>query len=748
MADLDGATIKLAELLRHPEDLEKIPALKSEFTRKKASIDSQLKSGLKDQLEVTQSGMTSISDGQRTLTMIKEEMMKIDKLCAEAQNMIKDFPNINLVSTTHRSFTLVETMKSDLESFNDRLSEVENLLREDDMNEEEMPNLLPAHYELTQLRNIRDDAIDQISRASDNSLQSTLEEYFVRLDQTVEWFDEHIGKISLNILNIIQMGNNGLVVRLAVIIAEEEKNDKKVKALQEAQKDHQELAARFKSITTGPKQVRGYKDRFLLCIKVHAEQQFMEVEDAFKEDPEKLEKACRWFFNELNTVKLGLMTLVPKKWKILNVYGETYHQLMHDFLVRQIDDPETPPAAILSILHWQEKYHKKMDKLGFVEPELQPQLIDGREAELVREWRQLIVKYLEEWIDRIFKTDQQEFTERNPDTLERDENGLFRTRNMVDMWKMLREQTIAAGNSDRTDAVEGVVDAMIRVLKRRQQTWQNMIEDEIARLTSPTATGEGYDTIYDWLVAVTNDHIACIDDDEETGQTSYLERFKREFEPLVTPKYMIQATDEIESLRNGYVDLGTFCITKFVHLIFSIDFKSILAEFFTPKWYTEFCMKRIISTFEDYTNDYRAVLNPPLFDILVEELADELLVRYLLSVRNRGAKFKRLEPFPEKIRDDVVTVFEFFGNFQDFGTIKQKWRVMEGFINLLTTEKGLVPDAYVEFKMEYWDLQLSWVESVIRSRDDFDRSMLNTVKARAAEVEVVRGPETLMSKIK
>src|SRR5438046_7263306 len=41
MNDIETSTVKLAELLRHPEDLDKIPALKSEFTRKKAAIDSQ-----------------------------------------------------------------------------------------------------------------------------------------------------------------------------------------------------------------------------------------------------------------------------------------------------------------------------------------------------------------------------------------------------------------------------------------------------------------------------------------------------------------------------------------------------------------------------------------------------------------------------------------------------------------------------------------------------------------------------------
>ncbi|KAL8746069.1 MAG: hypothetical protein Q9184_007793, partial [Pyrenodesmia sp. 2 TL-2023] len=191
MAETEGTIVELADLLRHPEDLDKISFLKSEFTRKKAAIDGQLKIGLKDQLEVTQNGMNSISDGQRTVNQIKEEMMKIDKLCAEAQNMIRDFPDINLVSQVHRNFTQVEAMKANIESFDGRLKDLEQLLREDDQDMENQPNLLNIHHGLTQLRDIRDDAMDQIKRASDTSLESHLQDYFTRLDDVIEWFDDH-----------------------------------------------------------------------------------------------------------------------------------------------------------------------------------------------------------------------------------------------------------------------------------------------------------------------------------------------------------------------------------------------------------------------------------------------------------------------------------------------------------------------------------------------------------------------------
>jgi exocyst complex component 3 len=752
---MDSSTVRLGELLRHPEDLDKIAAMRLEYTRKKAAVDSQLRSGLKEQLEVTQSGMQGITDGQRTVQLIKEEMIKIDKLCTEAQNMILDFPNINVVSYTQKNFRAVESMHKNLSSFNDRLGQVEAMLREDDKDPENMPNLLATHYELTQLRNIRDDAMDQIQRANDPSLAATLGDYFSRLDETIEWFDEHIGTIAMNLISVLVNGNNGLVVRLAVIIEAEEKSDRRVMALQEALRDHKEMATRFQSITDGARHVRGYKEKFIQAIQIHADEQILESKQAFLEDPSKLEKSLRWYFNDLNAVKQGMVPLMPKKWKILKTYGKLYHKAIHDFLVGMIDDPETSSANMLAILNWPEKYYAKMKKIGFNEEELVPQVIDGREPELVRQFRQLVIHFLDEWLDRISTTEKKDFAERNVEgsNLDADEYGYFRTKNLVDMWRMLREQIDAAGNSQRMDVTEGVVDAMVLRLKARQQAWERMLDDEAAKYDGHNSDLEGFQALQDWLVATANDQIACIDDNEEASRLGYLTSFQQKFEPLVSATYLERAESEISSLRDGYVDLSTHCVAKFAQLIFIVDFQTVMPDFFTAKWYNATAMKQITVTFEEYVGDYRDVMYHTLLDIYIEELSDELLVRYLCSVKNKGAKFKRQDPFKDKIFNDVSTAFEFFTNTAFVSpdvsdTIKQKWRVTERFLQLIEADKPDVPEVFAAFKADYWDLHLSWVEAVLRVRDDFDRSLLNAVKARAGQIDVIRGMETIMSKVK
>lgn len=745
---------RLEDILRHPEDLDKIMGLKAEYSRKKAAVDSQLREGLRDQLETVQRSINALTEGQRQVSKTKDELQGIDKLCAESQTSVEDFSQIDKLAKVQRNFEATLTMKKGLEEFSENLAVVEDLLREDDEDLENQPNLLRAHMQISKLRDFRDEAMDQIRKAQDPSSEETLADYFQGLDGVVDWFDDHLGTACMNLIPLVQSDNPGMVVRLAVVVMNEEKNDQTVRALQEAQKDHQDLADRFKSMNVGPKTVRGYKEKFLQAIEFYAQNQFEATKEDFLAEPDNLDKNFRWFFNDLYTVQQGMQPLMPKKWKIYKTYTEIYHRMMHDFFIGLINDPELPADNLLAIIHWTEKYYKKMNKLGWKQADLKPNILDDREPELIRQWQNIIIRAVEDWTNRITETDRKGLVERIPDSLDTNPEGCFRTKTLPDMWRMLHEQIMASGASSRTDVVEGIIDAMFRVLKARQVAWQTLIDEECAKYKAPGGDLlDGLQLLQDWLVAVANDQIACIDDNEETGQLGYLSRFKRDFETIVDPKYMAsRAIPELDALRDGYVDLSTHCLTQFVELIFAVDFRTTIPEFFTQKWYGDFAVKRITSTFEDYMADYSPVLHPSLTDILVEELSDELLVKYLSSVRNKGVKFRHnTDPYTDKFKDDVLTVFAFFQNYPDSfaGTIKMKWRLVDWLVRLLESEKGpALVAVYENFKTEYWDLQLSWVEAVLRTRDDFERSMISAVKAKAAELSVERGMETLMSKVR
>ena len=392
----DGGIVvtRISDVLRTPEDLEKISAFKADFSRKKGDIDARLREGLKEHLETTQSGMSTLVEGQKLVGQIKEEMKSIHDLCEQAQAIRKDFPQIDYLARVHRNFEATKAMQSGLASFYDDVAAVKQLLEEDDQDIENQPNLLESHMRLTKLRDFRDEAMDQIKRAKDSSLETTLLEWFQELDPVIETFDEHVGGICIDLINLIQKDNTGIIVRLAIVIASEEKNDQRVRALQEAQKDHQDLVSKFTSFNIGPKTIRGYKEKFLQAIEGVARAHFEETREPFLDDPPKLDKHVRWFFNDLFACKQGMQNLFPKKWKIFRTYVDIYHKQMHDFLISYVDADDLRPPNMLAIVHYIDDYYKKMKKLGVDQSELTPHVLDSRESDLVRDWRNLIIKAL------------------------------------------------------------------------------------------------------------------------------------------------------------------------------------------------------------------------------------------------------------------------------------------------------------------------------------------------------------------
>lgn len=352
----------------------------------------------------------------------------------------------------------------------------------------------------------------------------------------------------------------------------------------------------------------------------------------------------------------------------------------------------------------------------------------------------------------IANTEKRQFAERDQSDISQNVDGYLQTKTLADMWTMLGQNLGIAQNSDRTDVAEGVIESMCRSLTARQRMWQSLVETEKAKYAVPGSSTEGSNEFQEWLIAMANDQIICIDEGEEPpNQTpSFLGNFERDVTPLVSAAYLPTLTEQINGLKDSYVDVATEFIQAWCQMIFYIDFRDTLKNLFTADWYGSRDIEQMVITFADYMSDYGEAVHRAIFELLVMSLADQLLIHYLSAIRNKGAKFKRQDPFTDKIKDDCFTVFKFFEQYECGPEVKEKWRVIQDFVALLSVEKAQVPQVYVNFKSTYPDLHIGWVEAVLRARDDFERSMLNAVKAKAAEMSVdpAQQYETIMSQVK
>ena len=103
-----SAAQAVGEFLQSPDDLLKVAAFRKKLEKEKASIDTRLKSGVKDQLDATREGLRKLFSTRAHIQSIKDEMQVVDSLCSDPKNSVTTFDQISRVSKLSRVSSLVD----------------------------------------------------------------------------------------------------------------------------------------------------------------------------------------------------------------------------------------------------------------------------------------------------------------------------------------------------------------------------------------------------------------------------------------------------------------------------------------------------------------------------------------------------------------------------------------------------------------------------------------------------------------
>ena len=89
-------------MLKHPDDLSTLVALRQKLIREKAIVDQQLKIGVQNQMEETKEALDILGTTKEQVLGVRANMKNIDSLCKDAQGLITDYPRIRKVTAfTH-----------------------------------------------------------------------------------------------------------------------------------------------------------------------------------------------------------------------------------------------------------------------------------------------------------------------------------------------------------------------------------------------------------------------------------------------------------------------------------------------------------------------------------------------------------------------------------------------------------------------------------------------------------------------
>jgi exocyst complex component 3 len=730
-----SATAKIAELLRHQDDLDKVSEIKQKLARENAVVDGQLKAGVQAQIAVLTKGCERLTEARGRIDNVRDDIMKIQRLRIDSKDSVENFDKINRVSRTLQSFENTERFLDNFKTMSDELNQIQFLILEDGNFgiESSMPNLLTVHYLLSILRDVEDEAWFHAQTCTED-IRRTIAKHFSPLDKTVEKFDHIIFAVAECLLEIMRTGDPSLVVRVAAIVDYEEKQDLVADISNEIQNSSQDNVLR--SLNKIFRVRRDYPARFFRAIEESIAATFDNCMEEYspKDTPVELLQNLGWIFSDLITAKENLVHCMPERWNIFDKFVQYYHSQAYHCLAK-IMEYEPTASSILHILDYVKEYYQTMEKeLGVGLEKLVPPLLDGKEDSLYDDYLALLVSKLREWYNNIVRTEKEPFILRQsaPET---SNEGLYGMEGEADMFKLVTQQIEVAASSGQGRILAGCIEECAKILRERQKDWTRVLKTEVQKeLNDITEEGEESSIppgLFGYIIALANDQMRAVD---------YTESISSKRAESVSKKYKARITSSLDEVVSGFIDMVKLCIQGMLDLIFN-DIRVPFREIFrSSDWYKGRPMNQIIDTIAEYASDCQQYQIPVVFDVFMQDLLEDTLLAYLGALNN-GIEVLKPPKATDRIKKDVELMYGLFSDPQ-YGmepeTIQERFKIIEHLLATLQSPIDELPIRFQELRQDFWDAPLDLFEKVLRIRKGMD------VKAVAGTMVKVRN-EALQS---
>lgn len=468
-------------------------------------------------------------------------------------------------------------------------------------------------------------------------------------------------------------------------------------------------AVKFKNVVTKTRVIKNYRTKILQSIKDSIQEKFRDAYEQDRQNPMGFLENLGWMYQDIIRIDSDVVKCFPADWKMRELYIRQYHRAL-DETIRRIVADEPEASALLALHAWLKEYRENMNELNIPPEFIQPPLLAGKEQDLIEDYLGVIVKKLDEWTENLMKTEVETFTLRK-DSPEFDADGQYGTHGAVFLFQMINQQVDLAIETGQGAILARVITDVDRVLRGIQDQWTKVIDSEFKKQVEKLE--EVPPGLVEYCIALANDQIKCAD---------YAETLSARVEPLVSDKYRIVINERLNDAIDGHLDVAKKCTQTLINMVFN-DLKPATKQLFQPPWY-DGIMAQVIDTMKDYAKDYNDYLSPTLFELLIADLLDTFIVTYLTALAK--ASKLRLPAAPNRIRADVEAAFEFFGAYKKVEELKGDFEVVEMILSMLEASKSMVFLSYWSFAKVHGP-NVAFVESLMKCRDDFDRSAVSEV---------------------
>ncbi|KAJ3150536.1 SNARE-binding exocyst subunit S6 [Irineochytrium annulatum] len=708
----EAAVYRIQEILKHPDDLvNKLSLVRKKLVAERASIDAQLRTAVERQLDEIDQGIQTLDKSGGETGKVLGNLTAIDQQWAQKKNNISNYGRIK------KNFVATKELVEQFQKLNAQVARVQRLLQEDAKDATFGDNLLFLHYYINQLESFRNTTLFR-SRRSSADVLGTLNHYFEKVDEVADAFEKLLWLVGGRTLELVKLKKTAATLRLVKIIETEERADELMSLAEYAgaggdggngEADGEQGGAEVEQ----PRQMKGYRIKFIDVLREVIGKQVRELYELHQADLPVLLSATDLIVDDLILVHDELEPRFPKKYNIFQFFVLEYHRCIYD-MVNLIISGNMEAGAILMLLKWVREYYSSMNmRLGVGEELLEPRLLDDREEELIVEYIKLVRQKLAEWLNNLLNTETRDFVERTGPP-EIDSNGVYLLTGSVIVFQMFNQQVDVVAQSSRGELIYDVIFECCQALEEFQKAWTKILEKEYQRFTEkPGDVAEG---LPEYVIALANDNLRG---------TEFSEVISNRVEGMMDEPFRKQATVRIKDAMAGFMKVAKRCYCILVEIV-AKDLSPALTRFYCNEWYDQDLMRLVVGTLEDYCSDFQERMQEYLFSKFTADLQDRVVVLYVESLRNRGAKF-RMPQAVDKMKEDHAAIIEFFSKHKSPKRVQAAFEVMERIIGVVESTAGLIFLAIYPLWKAFPDIPVALIEEILQKRDDLDKAQVRTI---------------------
>jgi archaellum component FlaC len=494
------------------DDLAKLPSLRQQFMKEKASLDRQLTNTTNQQIDLIMSNLSNLNQAVAKLNNIKANIAKVNHVFDDSITNVKDYETIKKMTAVNQFLNQVNALRIDIENFrrylnllNNEIEKELNLILQDLAYP--LTNILTIHYQVNQTRNFLDYL--QLDSGLSDDLRSIVYKIVAPLKKTIRLFDELLTESIISITESAREGNLQLVFKIIAIIEYEANEDLKLDLMSSLNLNGliDLRSVDYKNFRSAR---RDYKKFFFDKMKDGLNDTFNKCIEHFSEDKMLVFENLNWLEEELVFVHQELNPIFPDHWELSNFIQNVYYNNLHKFTMGLINS-DPPAEDLMGILKYDAHYSKFIGELqvpdtgnkkrkSLVKKEQRSIMGEELKNSVLEDYMKVIILRNDEWNKNLITQEAETFTQRTypPDkyvyhqTIEDEdandqlilvdvENEVYVLPDFKTPLTMLKEQADVAADSGYSKILVGVVENWATCYVQRIQNYQKIIEDEFAR---------------------------------------------------------------------------------------------------------------------------------------------------------------------------------------------------------------------------------------------------------------------------